>query len=90
MLRSGSERSSSEVRAPRLSIGMRDSHTDRLRAGAGGSVLLVMDRANPERQLDAAQITLARYTHALPQDILKARDTLAAYLTENQKARAAR
>ena len=69
---------------------MRDSHTDRLPAGAGGSVLLVMDRANPERQVGAAQTTLARYTHALPKNILKARDTLAAYLTENQKARAAR
>jgi integrase len=51
---------------------------------------VLMGHATPERQAGAAQITLARYTHALPEDILKARDTLAAYLTENQKARAAR
>jgi hypothetical protein len=49
-----------------------------------------MDHTTPERQAGAAQITLARYTHALPEDILKARDTLGAYLAANQKARAAR
>jgi len=76
--------------AASLSLGMRDSHTDRLPAGAGGSVLLVMERANPNPLASAAQITLARYTHALPDDILKARDTLAAYLTENQTTRVAR
>jgi hypothetical protein len=64
--------------------------------GPAGGVLLAMDQATPERKAGAAQITLARYTHALPEDILKARDTLkahdapAAYLAENQKARAAR
>ncbi|MGH2862437.1 MAG: hypothetical protein ACRDLT_13170, partial [Solirubrobacteraceae bacterium] len=51
---------------------------------------VLMGHATPERQAGAAQITLARYTHALPEDVLKARDTLAAYLTTNQAAREAR
>jgi integrase len=51
---------------------------------------VLMGHATPGRQAGAAQITLVRYTHALPEDILKARDKLAAYLTENQKARVAR
>lgn len=51
---------------------------------------VLMGHATPERQAGAAQITLARYTHALPEDILKARDTFAAYLTAHQAERAAR
>jgi integrase len=51
---------------------------------------VLMGHATPERQAGAAQITLARYTHALPEDILKARDTLAAYLTEKQETAASR
>ncbi|MGH2862283.1 MAG: hypothetical protein ACRDLT_12380 [Solirubrobacteraceae bacterium] len=51
---------------------------------------VLMGHAAPERQVGAAQITLARYTHALPEDILRARDTLAASLTANQQQRAAR
>jgi hypothetical protein len=50
----------------------------------------VTSHATRERQVGAAQITLARYAHVLPDDILKARDTPAAYLTEKQKASAAR
>ncbi|MGH2860609.1 MAG: hypothetical protein ACRDLT_03775 [Solirubrobacteraceae bacterium] len=46
--------------------------------------------ATPERQDGAAQVTVARYTHALPEDILRAPDTLAAYLAANQQERAAR
>jgi hypothetical protein len=48
-----------------------------------------MGHATPERQAGAAQITLARYTHALPEDIVRARDTLAVYLTGDQQGRAA-
>ncbi len=51
---------------------------------------VLMGHATPERQAGAAQITLARYTHALPEDILTARDTFAAYLTAHQAERAAR
>ena len=43
-----------------------------------------MGHATAERQPGAAQITLARYTHALPRDIDKARVTLAKYLAEAQ------
>lgn len=39
-----------------------------------------MGHAVPERQPGAAPITLARYTHALPQDIARARHQLSAYL----------
>lgn len=35
---------------------------------------VLMGHATPERQSGAAQITLARYTHALPDDIERARD----------------
>lgn len=45
---------------------------------------VLMGHATPERQPGAAQITLARYTHALPRDIEKARVTLAKYLAESQ------
>ena len=50
---------------------------------------VLMGHATPERQPGAAQITLARYTHALPEDIERARAKLAAYLAEAQKAEAA-
>jgi hypothetical protein len=45
--------------------------------------------ATPERQPGAAQITLARYTHALPEDIERARAKLAAYLADAQRAEVA-
>lgn len=50
---------------------------------------VLMGHATPERRAGAAQITLARYTHALPDDIARARDTLAAYLSGNQHDKAA-
>jgi integrase len=50
---------------------------------------VLMGHATPERQPGAAQITLARYTHALPQDIERARVKLAAYLADAQKAEVA-
>jgi integrase len=51
---------------------------------------VLMGHATPERQPGAAQITLARYTHALPEDIEKAREKLAIYLDEAQKVGVAR
>ena len=45
---------------------------------------VLMGHATPDRQPGAAQITLARYTHALPEDIERARAKLAAYLAEAQ------
>jgi integrase len=50
---------------------------------------VLMGHATPERQPGAAQITLARYTHALPEDIERARAKLAAYLAEAQNAEVA-
>lgn len=50
---------------------------------------VLMGHATPARQPGAAQITLARYTHALPEDIEEARKKLAAYLAEHQQAEAA-
>lgn len=50
---------------------------------------VLMGHATPERQPGAAQITLARYTHALPEDIERARAKLAAYLAHAQQAEAA-
>ncbi len=50
---------------------------------------VLMGHATPERQPGAAQITLARYTHALPQDIERARAKLAAYLAEAQNTQVA-
>jgi integrase len=50
---------------------------------------VLMGHATPERQPGAAQITLARYTHALPADIERAGGKVAAYLAEAQKAQAA-
>jgi integrase len=46
---------------------------------------VLMGHAVPERQPGAATITLARYTHALPEDIERARDLLAAYLREGAR-----
>ena len=45
---------------------------------------VLMGHAVPQRQAGAAQITLARYTHALPEDVERARDQLAAYLAVGQ------
>ena len=45
---------------------------------------VLMGHAIPECEAGAAQITLARYTHALPEDIERARAKLAAYLAEAQ------
>lgn len=50
---------------------------------------VLMGHATPERQPGAASITLARYTHALPDDIVRARDQLAGYLSERQAHAAA-
>jgi hypothetical protein len=47
-----------------------------------------MGHATPTRQPGAAQITLARYTDALPEDIEDARKRLAAYLAKYQEAKA--
>jgi integrase len=49
---------------------------------------VLMGHATPARQPGAAQITLARYTHALPEDIEDARTKLADYLAEHQDAKA--
>jgi integrase len=48
---------------------------------------VLMGHATPVRQPGAAPITLARYTHALPEDIERARELLGAYLAERQRAR---
>jgi integrase len=48
---------------------------------------VLMGHATPERQPGAATITLARYTHALPEDIERARELLGAYLAERQHER---
>jgi integrase len=50
---------------------------------------VLMGHATPDRQPGAAQITLARYTHALPEDIERARAKLAAYLADAQQAEVA-
>jgi hypothetical protein len=47
-----------------------------------------MGHATPARQAGAAQITLARYTHAPPEDMEVARKKLAAYLANYDEARA--
>lgn len=46
---------------------------------------VLMGHATPDRQAGAAAITLARYTHALPDDVLRARDQLAAYLDQARR-----
>jgi site-specific recombinase XerD len=45
---------------------------------------VLMGHAIPVRQVGAAAITLARYTHALPEDVERARGQLGAYLLERQ------
>lgn len=50
----------------------------------------LMGHSTPARQFGAADITLRRYTHTLPEDIERARKTLAGYLADRQKERAAR
>jgi integrase len=50
---------------------------------------VLMGHATPARQPGAAPITLARYTHALPEDIKEARERLAGYLVEHQQTKAA-
>jgi integrase len=52
-----------------------------------GSVL--MGHTTPALQAGAAPITLARYTHALPDDIERARDQIATYLAQSIAAREA-
>lgn len=49
---------------------------------------VLMGHATPQRQPGAAHITLARYTHALPEDIEDARNKLAAYLEKHQDVKA--
>jgi integrase len=49
---------------------------------------VLMGHATPARQPGAAQITLARYTHALPEDVAEARKKLTAYLADHQEAEA--
>jgi integrase len=46
---------------------------------------VLMGHATPARQPGAAIITLARYTHALPDDVEHARDLLDAYLAKRQQ-----
>jgi hypothetical protein len=46
-----------------------------------------MGHATPERQPGAAPITLASYTHALPEDIERARELLDGYSAERQRER---
>jgi integrase len=59
-------------------------------AGVAPKIASVLTgHATPERQPGAAQITLARYTHALPEDIERARAKLAAYLADAQRAEVA-
>jgi integrase len=48
---------------------------------------VLMGHATPARQPGAAPITLARYTHALPEDIERARELLGTYLAERQRER---
>jgi hypothetical protein len=48
---------------------------------------VLMGHATPQRQPGAAQITLARYTQSLPEDIEHARALLDAYLTNRQERR---
>jgi integrase len=50
----------------------------------------LMGHSTPARQYGAADITLRRYTHTLPEDIEQARETLARYLADRQEERAAR
>ncbi len=49
----------------------------------------LMGHTTPRRQEGAATITLARYTHTLPNDVERARNQLAAYLAESAANEAA-
>jgi hypothetical protein len=49
---------------------------------------MLMGHATPARQPGTAQITLGRYTHALPEDVEASRESLADYLAEQQDAKA--
>ncbi|MGI8903376.1 MAG: hypothetical protein ACR2IP_06925, partial [Solirubrobacteraceae bacterium] len=51
---------------------------------------VLMGHATPERQPGAAAITLDRYTHALPEDVERARAQLTAYLADRQADKVAR
>jgi hypothetical protein len=51
---------------------------------------VLMGHAVPQRQPGAAQVKLARYTHALPEDVERARRQLADYLAATQAQKAAR
>jgi hypothetical protein len=48
-----------------------------------------MGHAIPSATLEQPQVTPARYTHALPEDIERARAKLAAHLAEAQQVEAA-
>jgi integrase len=50
----------------------------------------LMGHSTRARQYGAADITLRRYTHALPEDIEQARKTLARYLADRHAERALR
>lgn len=50
---------------------------------------VLMGHSVPARQPGAAAITLARYTHALPEDVERARQQLAAYLSDSVAREAA-
>jgi integrase len=49
---------------------------------------VLVGHATPARQAGAAPITLARYTHALPEDIEQARKQLSDYLARRQPPQA--
>jgi len=49
---------------------------------------VLMGHATPSRQPGAAAITLARYTHALPEDVERARDLLGTYLADRERKQA--
>ena len=49
----------------------------------------LMGHSTPARQYGAADITLRRYTHTLPEDIEQARKTLTRYLADRQRGQAA-
>lgn len=51
---------------------------------------VLMGHSVPDRQPGAAPVTLRTYTHALPDDIERARDQLAVYLEETQRRREVR
>ena len=49
---------------------------------------VLMGHATPARQPGAAPITLARYTHTLPEDVEQAREKLSVYVAERQATKA--